>query len=129
MLIPLIILLCAIVLTGIFNARKNEYYAQWCPADGVVTEVGQIRKFKRQVGYTYVVNGAEYASDEWLRIRHDAMPESGERVTVWYDSEDCSRSSLSKPQVSALDYIAPMFPAVVLAIGVTLAGRNRGAQR
>ncbi len=129
-LILLLIAAAAVVFTLLANSAKRQDYENWRRTDGVVTQAVQGRHFRIRVYYDFTVDGEKLSSWESLHIRRDSIPAQGSAVSVWYDPENIRRTSLSKPEVTALDSIAPLFPVTVLLVAVILSsGRSERSER
>lgn len=124
MLILVLALLCSMV---ILNVRTAEYNG-WLPAEGILQDRVQLRKLKDRIHYTFIVDGTEYCGSDIIR-RSIHTPPKGTAVTVWYDSDDLSRTSYGSKPSAEFDSLAPIFLAVPLSAGVLLMRLQRDASR
>lgn len=108
---PLLILLCVVVAVlqfAIFKAaqvRDNlaqhmQQVAQSCQGK-VVKGEGEIidGKSRYVVGYEFQVASKSFHGEEYFSMRQETVPQKGEAITVFYEPEEPSHSSLTDPKV------------------------------
>ncbi len=121
---PAVILISALLCSAvILNVRTIEYLG-WYSTEGVLQERVQLRSLKDRVYYTFTLDGTTYNGSDVLH-RHVHTPPKGSAITVWYDSDDYTRTSYGSRPSAEFDSWAPFFIAVPLSCGILLLNMRR----
>lgn len=125
-IIPIIaVMLIAAIASCVIFRLNTEKYSAWRETPGVVIEIEQLRKLKDRVYYTYEVEGEIYSGSEVVsRDSHSNAKNTGDEITVWYDTEDHANSCYLKPSPT-FQAIAPIFLTIPICLIIILSGNKR----
>ena len=116
--IIIILAVAGVLALGVHFLRTRQY-ADWIPAEGVVTDVQFHRSYRKKshrytyrIYYDYTVDGVTYSGvNTYSGKESDTDAAAGKQVTVWYASDAPERSSYHKPG-TGIDFLIPFFIAL-----------------
>ena len=130
--IILILAIAAVLAFGVHILRTRQY-ADWLPAEGVVTDVQFHRSYRKkssrytyEIYYEYAVDGVTYSGvNAYSGRESDTDAAAGKQVTVWYDPDAPDKSSYHKPG-TGIDFLIPIFIAFIpIRVILKQKGRKR----